>query len=316
MRKAILAALLATVAVAAGAAGAAPPVDVVVLRGGTRIELKTPLVQQGNNALLTRADGTLLSVPLTEIDWKATNAARASGPVVVKPAVVLPPSTPADAVRTGKQEKARVRVTDADVGHAEAAPAPGEKEKGVETRAGAGRVEIGDYTQQKSGTNLVVTGSLRNPGTTPVTNTHLTVSAIDEAGNAVSTGNATLATGTIEGGRSVGFSATLPIGDRTVNQVRFSPMWQTPPPPAPPPPSSAAGAPAGTTAASGATAAPAAAAAAPGAAKPPAPAPTPYGQGSLYAAPAPSAPSVPPADGKTGYIPGAASPENQPKPPQ
>ncbi|MDQ2870892.1 MAG: FxLYD domain-containing protein, partial [Acidobacteriota bacterium] len=227
MRKAILTALLAAAATAAAVAAA----DVVVLRGGTRIELKTPLVQQGNNALLTRADGTLLSVPLTEIDWKATNAARASGPVVVKPAVALPPSTPADAVRTGKQEKARVRVTDADVGHAEAAPAPGEKEKGVETRAGAGRVEIGDYTQQKTGTNLVVTGSLRNPGTTPVTNTHLTVSAIDEAGNAVSTGNATLATGTIEGGRTVGFSATLPIGDRTVNQVRFSPMWQTPPPP-------------------------------------------------------------------------------------
>ncbi|MEP6769390.1 MAG: FxLYD domain-containing protein [Acidobacteriota bacterium] len=306
----ILAVLLAGAAAVAAAAVVAA--DVVVLRGGLRIELKTPLVQQGNNALLTRADGTLLSVPLTEIDWKATNAARASGPVVAKPAVVLPPSTPADAVRTGRQEKARVRVTDADVGHAEAAPAPGEKEKGVETRAGAGRVEIGDYTQQKAGTNLMVTGSLRNPGTTAVTNTHLTVSAIDEAGNAVSTGNATLATGTIEGGRSVTFAATLPIGDRTVNQVRFSPMWQTPPPPPPPP--AAAGAPAGTSAAASA-AAPASTAGAP-AAKPPAPAPTPYGQGSLYAAPAPSAPSVPPADGKTGYIPGAASPENQPKPPQ
>lgn len=309
MRKAILAALL----VAAAAAAAAAAADVVVLRGGVRIELKTPLVQQGNNALLTRADGTLLSVPMTEIDWKATSAARASGPVVMRPAVALPPSSPADAVRTGKQEKARVRVTDADVGHAEPAPAPGEKEKGVETRAGAGRVEIGDYTQQKSGTNLLVTGSLRNPGTTPVTNTHLTVSAIDEAGNAVSTGNATLATGTIEGGRSVTFAATLPIGDRTVNQVRFSPMWQTPPPPPPPP--AAAGATTGTTAAAASAAAPASAAGAP-AAKPPAPAPTPYGQGSLYAAPAPSAPSIAPVDGKTGYIPGAASPENQPKPPQ
>ncbi|MEO8191159.1 MAG: FxLYD domain-containing protein [Acidobacteriota bacterium] len=294
-----------------GAAAFGFAADVVVLRGGSRIELKSPIVQQGNTALLTRSDGTLLSVPLTEIDWKATNAARASGPVVAKPALLLPPSAPADAVRSGKQEKARVRVTDADVGHAEAASAPGEKEKGVETRAGAGRVEIGDYQQQKSGTNLVVTGSLRNPGTTPVTNTHLTVSAIDEAGNAVSTGNATLATGTIEGGRSVTFAATLPIADRTINQVRFSPMWQTPPPP--PPPAAAAGA-AGTTAAGAPAAAEGAASAA--ASKPPPPARTPYGQGTLYAAPAPSAPSVAPADGKTGYIPGAASPENQPKPPQ
>ena len=283
--------------------------DVVVLRGGLRIELKSPVVARGNNALLTRSDGTLLSVPLTEIDWKATSAARASGPVPVKPAVALPPSAPTDAVRTGKQEKARVRVTDADVGHAEAASAPEEKIKGVETRAGAGRVEVGDYQQQKSGTNLMVTGSLRNPGTTPVTNTHLTVSAIDEAGNAVSTGNATLATGTIEGGRSVSFAATLPVADRTINQVRFSPVWQTPPPP---PPAASEGSP-GVPATAGA---PAVNRAGAPASKPPAPAPTPYGQGSLYAAPAPSAPSTAPADGKTGYIPGAASPENQPKPPQ
>lgn len=279
--------------------------DVVVLRGGSRIELKSPLVAQGNNALLTRSDGTLLSVPLTEVDWKATNAARASGPIVARPALLLPPSAPADAVRTGKHEKARIRVTDADVAHAEAVAAPGEKEKGVETRAGAGRVEIGDYTQQKSGTSLMVAGSLRNPGTTAVTNTRLTVSAIDEAGNAVSTGNATLATGTIEGGSTVAFTATLPIGDRTVNQVRFSPMWQTPPPP---PPAAAADA-TGT----GAPGAPTSGAAA---SRPPAPARTPPGQGLLYAAPAPSSPSVAPADGKTGYIPGAASPENQPKPPQ
>ncbi len=278
--------------------------DVVILQGGSRIELQSPVVARGNTALLTRADGTLLSVPISEIDWKATSAARASGPVVTRPAITLSPSAPGDAVRSGRQEKARVRLTDADVGHAEAASAPPEK---VETRAGAGRVEIGEYTQQKSGNNLVVAGSLRNPGTTPVTNTHLTVSAIDEAGNAVSTGSATLATGTIEGGRSVNFAATLPIGERTINQVRFSPMWQTPPPPPSPPAATATGSPAG-----GATAS---AAGAPSG-KTPAAAAVPYGQGTLYAAPAPSAPSVAPADGKTGYIPGAASPENQPKPPQ
>ena len=58
-------------------------------------------------------------------------------------------------------------------------------------------------------------------------------------------------------------------------------------------------------------------AAAPRPAKAAAPTPvrTPYGQGTLYAAPVASAPSKPPADGKTGYIPGATSPDNQPKPP-
>jgi hypothetical protein len=35
----------------------------------------------------------------------------------------------------------------------------------------------------------------------------------------------------------------------------------------------------------------------------------------MYAAPAPNAPSTAPADGKTGYLPGASHPANQPKPP-
>ena len=37
--------------------------DVVVLRGGTRIELKQPPMRQGNNVLLTKKDGTLLTEP-------------------------------------------------------------------------------------------------------------------------------------------------------------------------------------------------------------------------------------------------------------
>jgi len=58
---------------AAGAAAAAA--DVVVLKGGARIELKQPPVRRGNNVLLTRKDGTLLSVPYADIDSAATAAA-------------------------------------------------------------------------------------------------------------------------------------------------------------------------------------------------------------------------------------------------
>ncbi|MGI0150189.1 MAG: hypothetical protein ACREDF_11745, partial [Thermoplasmata archaeon] len=56
----------------AAAAGAA---DVVVLRGGLVIPLRRPPMRQGANVLLTRADGTLLSVPASEIDREATAAA-------------------------------------------------------------------------------------------------------------------------------------------------------------------------------------------------------------------------------------------------
>lgn len=299
-------------------AASALAADAVVLRGGSRIELKEPPVQKGNNAILTRADGTLLSVPMSEVDWKATAALKSQKPEPAKPAVVAPPSTPAEAVRTGREEKARVRVTDADVGH-QAEPLTPSGEKASEMKAYAPRVEVLDYNQQKTGANLVVSGQLTNPGTLPVTNVRLGVTAIDDEGNPLGTAAATIANGTIAGGKAVLFSATLPVGEKNVSSIRFTPQWFAPPPPAPAGAAAAASAaPAANANANGAaaTGAAAPAAAAPAASKPPAPAPTPYGQGLLYAAPAASAPSTPPADGKTGYIPGAASPENQPKPPQ
>ena len=295
--------------------------EAVVLKGGERIDLKVPPVQQGSNALLTRTDGTLFSVPMSEVDWKATAALKSQKPEAAKPAVVAPPSSPAEAVRTGREEKAKVKVTDADVGHqAEPQPAgtPGNEKKASQMPANSPRVEVLDYTQQKQGDALVVTGQLQNPGTLPATNVRLAVTARGEDGSQIASSAAVLSNGTIEGGKAVSFSVSLPIGDKTVAELRFSPQWWSPPPP---PPSASGAAPAGSGGASasaaGAASGAAAAAPAPAAAsKPPGPAPTPYGQGLLYAAPAASAPTEAPADGKTGYIPGASSPDNQPKPPQ
>ena len=57
--------------------------DVVVLKGGTVVTLKQAWVRRGNTAYLTRADGTLLSVPVTEIDREATAAANHSAAAAV-----------------------------------------------------------------------------------------------------------------------------------------------------------------------------------------------------------------------------------------
>ena len=64
--------------------------DVVVLKGGTVVPLKQPIVRKGNTAYLTRADGTLLSVPVSEIDRAATAAA-----IIEPTAPHTTPSTPA-----------------------------------------------------------------------------------------------------------------------------------------------------------------------------------------------------------------------------
>src|SRR6266540_5963684 len=162
--------------------------DFVVLKGGTRVELKKPPVRQGTVVMLTRPDGTLLSVPASEVDWKATAAASAAARASAAPAPVVtaPPETPAEAARSGRAgAKARVKLTDADVAHVgEVETASGEKEKenekkGSEPRSGSARLEIADYTQEKSETDLVVRGALRNAGGLPVTNARLTVTALD-----------------------------------------------------------------------------------------------------------------------------------------
>ena len=43
--------------------------DVVVLKGGARIDLRKAPERQGSVVLLTRSDGTLLSVRAADIDW-------------------------------------------------------------------------------------------------------------------------------------------------------------------------------------------------------------------------------------------------------
>ncbi len=311
-------------------ASAAAASDVVVLRGGTRIELKSPPMRQGNNVLLTKKDGTLLSVPYSEIDTGATAAAKAApAPSTKASAAAAPvPQTMAEAARaTQGGPKARVHLTDADVGHELAPTGPGDATTadGAAAPASGGdsRVDVVDYSQSKAGDNLIVKGVLRNLGMRTALNVRLAVTPHDEKGQPIDTVEASVSNGTLEAGKSVGFTATVPVGKRTVGVMQFSPRWTPQATPAEVA-AAAAGSSGGTGPAvlpgaggSGSASASAAAAAAPApAASRPAPTPVPYGQGVLYAAPAPNAPSVAPADGKTGYIPGAASPDNQPKPPE
>jgi hypothetical protein len=258
-------------------------------------------VRRGNTAYLTRSDGTLLSVPVSEIDREATalaNQARPSAPAEKEAPAA---STPAEAARASTEAsnpKARVRITDADVSHPLELPSSSDEKKDP-AEVGGPRVEIVDYTREKSGATLVVKGSLRNPGQGTAENVRMTITAVDEKEQSIDAAAATLSKGAVESGQSVEFVATLAnVGDKNVASLRFNPQWTLPkPPPAPTPrPGTAA-------------------AAAAAAAAVPTPRPTPYGQGTLFAPPVASAPSQAPADGKTGYIPGATSPDNQPKPP-
>ena len=173
--------------------------------------------------------------------------------------------------------------------------------------SGAGRVEVADYTQEKSGEALVVRGTLRNPGATTATGVRMTVTALDSKGQAIASAEAGLSSAVLDPGKTAAFSITIPVGTKPASSLKFTPRWVAPNPPSPAVEDAASKAPAAgsAVAAPQPTAPPA----------PPPPPPTPYGRGSLYAPPAPNAPSEAPKDGKSGYIPGASSPSNQPKPP-
>jgi hypothetical protein len=297
--------------VLSGGALLGAPREVVVLRGGTRMELSAPMMRQGNIVLLTRSDGTIFSVPASEIDFAATAAAKAAPQAPpANPAITTPPSSPVEAARLNRP-KARVRITDDDVAHTQESSSPeSDKKKGAGGSTPA-RVEVGEYSQQKTGDQLTIHGVLRNVGASNATGTRIAVAALGDKGETIASSEGTLSGGTIEPGQEVDFSASLKVGQKTVASLRFSPLWT---PTAPPAPADTAPRPAAGNPASSSDSMSSEPSRAPAA--PPAPAPTPYGQGVLYAPPSASAKTEPPADGKNGYIPGATRKEDQPKPPQ
>jgi hypothetical protein len=194
-----------------------------------------------------------------------------------------------------------VRITDADVSHPlDLSDTSGQEEKKDAAAAGAPRVEVADYSQDLKGETLLVKGTLRNVGQGKAENIRMTITAVDEKNEGIDGQVAGLSRVVLDPGQTADFTAALTVKDnKTVATLRFAPQWTVPRPPAP-----AAAAPAAPSAQSaGASAAP------------PPPRPTPYGRGTIYAPPVANAPSEAPADGKTGYIPGASHPDNQPKPP-
>src|SRR5262249_57419905 len=171
-------------------------------------------------------------------------------------------------------QKAKVRVTDADVSHdsvaaLEGGGAAGEKK---ESAKGTARLDVAGYDQSKAGGNLIVRGSLRNFGGTAASNSRMSVSAIDENGETIGTGEASLSKGNLESFETVAFTAAIPIGEKTVSTLRFAPQWIAAPLPAP----AAEAAAARQTRAAAAPRAPAAAPAAPAAHPPPPPPPPPH----------------------------------------
>jgi hypothetical protein len=238
---------LAAAALLAATAAMAPADDVVVLKGGGVITLRQPWVRKGNTAYLTRPDGTILSVSVSEIDRDATAAARAKLAAPPPPAnpPAEAPATPAEAARAKEEApKARVRITDSDVSHpldfSDPAVAGKEKDKDKDKKEyapGSARVEISTYDQKRDGDGVIVSGKLRNPTQQLAESVRLVVTILDEKGEPIDAGVASLTNGDIDPGSEVDFKVRILVGEKTPGTLRFAPTWQGPKPtPVPPSP--------------------------------------------------------------------------------
>ncbi len=202
MRRLLIA--TAVFAVWAGAAAA----DEIWLKDGRSITTKKPVVTKGANALITTADGVLVSVPLSEIDQAKTAEAkaRAAAPTPAPTPNLMKPMTPAEAARQKSTRKSVVTLTDDSVAH-------GFGDEGGERKAadGEGKVEIANTTATRGKDGYAFTGTVINSGSGPVTGVSVTIESVGKDGKTFSSTFATVAKDALGPGEKSTFTASAPL---------------------------------------------------------------------------------------------------------
>jgi hypothetical protein len=218
MRRLLIA--MAVFAVWAGVAAA----DEIWLKDGRSITTKKPVVTKGTNALITTAEGVLVSVPLSEIDQAKTAEARAraAAPAPAPTPNLMKPMTPAEAARQKSTRKAVVTLTDDSVAH-------GLGDEGGETKPadGEGKVEIANTTATRGKDGYAFTGTVINNGSGPVTGVSVTIESVGKDGKTFSSTFATVAKDALGPGEKSTFTASAPLEGEAAS-FRYMPRWQVP----------------------------------------------------------------------------------------
>ena len=198
--------------------------DQVVLRDGRTLDTKKPPVIRGRQAILTLADGKLVSIPAAEIDAEKTAAlAAAKAAEAAKPAAPplapTPPSLVEAARASQTAKKAAVVLTDQDVrgGYVEVSEGSAEK--------GEGDVTMGPVTTKKVETGWSIEGSVMNSGKAPVVGVSVTIQAINDKGKPVTSAFGALAKDTLDPGEKATFVAQIDT-DQAVDRFTYMPRWK------------------------------------------------------------------------------------------
>lgn len=217
-------AILTAFLVAAGPVPTVLAAD-VILKDGQAIPTSKPYVVKGKMALLTRTDGTLVSVPLEDVDLQKT-AAAATAPVPTpepKEKMAVPrPMTPADAAKAKGTRKATVFLTDRDFARGGESV---EGEKDDKAEKDNLNVTISGVSATRTKTGYSIDGSAINSGKGDVRGVSVTIEAIGEDGKTTQTVYANLAKDFLTPGEKAAFAAEVatPID---VKSFKYVPTWQ------------------------------------------------------------------------------------------
>jgi hypothetical protein len=195
----------------------------VILKDGQSIAVAKPYVVKGKMAILTRTDGSLVSIPAGDIDIEKTAAAAAKpAPPAPEPtpAPIRAATTPAEAAKTKAGKRSTVVLTDAEVrSSAPAGPEGEKKEKGD----GAVSISGANATRTKSGYSI--TGSVVNSGKGDVQGITVTIELVGENGTAMLTTQGTLAKDALAPGEKATFAAEVE-SETEAKSFRYVPSWQ------------------------------------------------------------------------------------------
>lgn len=200
------------------------PADQVVLKDGRTLETKKPPVVKGRQAVLTLADGKLVSIPAAEIDAEKTAAAakKAAEAKAAPQPTPTPPRAPTlvDAAQAGRNaKKATVVLTDQDVAGGLVEVSSGSPAKGE------GEVTIGPVTTKKDAAGWTIEGSVMNSGKAPVVGVSVTIEAVGAEGKRLATTFGQLAKDTLDPGETASFRATV-AGAEKVERFAYVPRWK------------------------------------------------------------------------------------------
>jgi hypothetical protein len=214
--------LIAMAVFAVGASVAAA--DEIFLKDGRSITTKKPVVTKGSNALITTADGVLVSVPLSEIDQAKTAEAkaRAAAPTPAPTPNLMKPMTPAEAARQKTGKKAVVVLTDDAVAHGF-----GDEGSAKQAADGEGRVEVANTSATRGKDGYTFTGSVVNSGTGPALAISVTIEALGRDGRSFTTVFASVAKDALQPGEKSTFTASAPFEGEAAS-FRYMPRWQAP----------------------------------------------------------------------------------------